>query len=577
MSTVQAKSALLRGTKPRCTLYFLMVLALVATQTFWSTRLSAQQLPTPLEPAQLERQFDEKKLPSAQPMRPALPIDTVRGAEIRSETIATLRKIVVDDMTKLDVSVVESVLDRYSGRDISLADAEEMARMLTAEYRNAGYILSQVFVPPQRIQDGVLTLQAVEGFIDKVSIRGRVLNSSDLLDRYVCKIMSSKPLHSSVLERNLLLAESLPGIKVNAVLQPSSTTPGASHMELFVQEERFEGFASFDNRGARFSGPNQLQLAADLNSILGIHDQTSIRVIGASQFSELRMLEVAHEQVIRSDGLTLRLSGRYTESEPGGLLKDSEFESESTSGRATLNYPFIRSRARNLFGRVSLDFRDTNTTVLSDAFTEDKIATLRASLALDFADRWNGINLFDVTLSRGLDLFDASQQGDPLLSRAGAEPEYFKTNLSILRLQRMGHGFSLLLNAEGQYSPDTLVAAEEFALGGSVFGRGFDPSQVSGERGFATRAELRYDSALGAGLFNSSQLYAFYDYGTVWRRSSMAAPSSTETLASTGAGWRFYFGKRAAATLEVAKPTIGDNLSEQNDDPRFLFEVSYQF
>ncbi len=556
----------------RCAALLLLLLPLS-----WPATLAAQQLPATVEPAQLERQFERQRAPTAEPDAPALPEQPAQDPSVGTEPIMVLRELIVRDMTVLGEDALAPLLARFRGQEISLADAQAMARTLTGEYRNAGYILSQVIVPPQRVEDGVLTLQAIEGFIDQVRVSGRRHSKSTLLDRYVRKIKESRPLQASILERYLLLADGLPGITANAVLRPSPTTPGASDLDLIVKEERFDGYASFDNRGSRFNGPNQLQLSANLNSLLGMHDRTRLRVVGASEFSELRIVELAHEQPLGSEGMTLQLSGRYTESEPGGVLGDSELESDSVSASARLSYPLMRSRARNLFGRVALDFRDTETEVLSEPFSEDRISAVRAGLAFDFADGWGGINLVDIEVSHGLDFFDASDQGDPLLSRAGADPEFFKANLSLLRLQRLGRGFSALVNAEGQYSNDRLVAAEEFALGGSIFGRGFDPSQVSGDRGFGARLELRHDHNLAPRYLEGMQLYTFYDYGTVWRKSAGGVQSSKDDLASAGAGWRFYIGESTTATLEVAKPTIGDNISEQNDDARVLFEISFGY
>jgi hemolysin activation/secretion protein len=539
--------------------------------------LYAQQLPGTLEPAQLERQFEKQRQPTAEPEAPVLADPPIAAPSASAEPITVLRRLIVRDMTVLDENALMPLLERFQDQRISLADAQIMARMLTNEYRNAGYILSRVIVPPQRIEDGALTLQAIEGFIDEVRVSGLKYSKSDLLDRYVSKLQESRPLHADVLERYLLLADSLPGITANAVLRPSTATPGASDLDLVITEERLDGYASFDNRGSRFNGPTQLQLSANLNSLLGLHDRTRLRVIGASEFSELRIVEVAHEQQLGSEGMALQLAGRYTESEPGNVLEDSELESESVSASALLSYPFIRSRARNLFGRMALDFRDTETEILSEEFSEDRISALRAGLAFDFADGWGGINLVDIEVSKGLDLFDASDDGDPLLSRAGADPQFLKANLSMLRLQRLGGGFSALINAEGQYSEDRLVAAEEFALGGGIFGRGFDPSQLSGDKGFAARVELRHDRSLAGGILEGAQLYSFYDYGTVWRKAAGGVSSSKDDLASAGAGWRLYVGASTTATIEVAVPTIGDNVSEGNDDARVLFEISTEF
>jgi hemolysin activation/secretion protein len=64
-------------------------------------------------------------------------------------------------------NVLQARADTYTGREITGNDILELASSLTAMYRNAGYILSLVVVPPQSLSDGTLTLRVVEGYIDR--------------------------------------------------------------------------------------------------------------------------------------------------------------------------------------------------------------------------------------------------------------------------------------------------------------------------------------------------------------------------------------------------------------------------
>lgn len=557
-----------------------LFLSALFLSVLWTLTADAQQqeVPPTVDPSQLERQFERERLPESQ-LDIVIPKQEDMAPEDSDAIRFTLTGLVVEGSTVYGEADFLPFYQKRLGTEITLTQAYSIARALTTKYRNDGYILSQVIVPPQRIEGGVLRLRAVEGFIDKVTVNGDVAGGGRLLRRYGEKIRNSRPLKADVLERYILLAGDLPGMTAQAVLSASPTTPGASDLDIVVREKRLEGFASVDNRGSRFSGPVQGQLGVSLNSLFGTHERTRFRFIGAAQLSELRSYEAEHVRQIGSEGLTVAVLGRYTESEPGGALEDSEIESESISAELLVNYPIIRTRAKNLNVRAGFSFRDTETAILDTPFTDDRIRAARAGLSYDFVDAWEGINLVDVEVSRGLGILDASEPGAPELSRAGADTTFTKVNLSLFRLQRLGGGFSLLLNAIGQYSDDRLVASEEFAIGGSRFGRAFDPSQVSGDRGVAGRVELRNDRAVTSDILEGIQFYAFYDYGSVWRRSAGGLSSSRDELSSTGAGARLYLGEAVTANIEMVVPVIGDAASrgDDGDNVRALFGVSVAF
>jgi len=112
----------------------------------------------------------------------------------------------------------------------------------------------------------------------------------------------------------------------------------------------------------------------------------------------------------------------------------------------------------------------------------------------------------------------------------------------------------------GQYAGTQLLSPEEFGLGGRTFGRAFDPSEKTGDHGFAVSAELRYTIDefklpfldIPAGL----QAYGFGDWGRVYHIDSNTR-KPFEALASAGAGLRFNFGPNLSGQVEGAVPLFG--------------------
>jgi hemolysin activation/secretion protein len=510
---------------------------------------SAQDQPPVLpDPSQLESQFDEKKLPQSkivirsqitgqQPLAPEDDIQfTLKGLTISSATV----------FTEADF---RQFYEENLGKNISVSRLFDIASRITAFYRNQGYILSSVTVPAQEITDGLATLIAVEGYIDQVSVEGDISSGEKLLTELGAKIAQSRPLKADDLERYILLANDIPGVNATAVLQ-ASQTPGATDLAIVVSQDKARAFASINNRGARFSGPVQGQFGAEVNSIIGGASRTGVRVVGSAQTSEFKLFEFSHQNVLGTEGTTISLMGRRTLSRPGSALSDLDIESDSSSGRVSIQHPILRTRAKSFYVRAGFDIRDTKTEILGEDFSEDRIRVVRVGAAYDFVDRFDGVNLIDIEVSKGLDIFNATQTGDPFQSRLDAETGFLKVNGSVRRLQRIAPKISLLLDIDGQFTGDGLAASEELALGGSQFGRAFDPAEITGDRGVAGRAELRYAGTLRNKYVEQYQVYVFGDYGIVWNRVNNAYRSVD--LGSVGAGLRFSLTEHVSVYAELA-------------------------
>ncbi len=555
----------------RYVLFVLMVaiLALVAAGA-----AAAQQV---ADPSKIEEQFEERSVPRSDVII-RVPDSAAAKAGRESDVRFTLRDVSVEGVTVLSQAQLSAVYGRFLGQEISVIQLFEFAENLTALYRNSGYILSRVVVPAQEIPDGVARLVAVEGRIGEVRVEGDLSIGGRLVAHMAEKIRSSVPLQAKVMERYMLLINDLPGIEAQAVLK-ASQTQGATDLTILVEERRSSHYLVANNRGSKFNGPIQLQHGSSFHGLFGMPGKTSVRLIGSGDFGEFQFYQLAHEQPLGSEGTTLSVAGRYSRSRPGSDLADLDIDSRSYSGQVVLRHPIIRTRAKTLYARAGMRIRNTDAETLGEPLSEDKLRVAFVGGTYDFVDSADGINLIDLEVSKGLDILSATQNGASLLSRADAETGFLKVNLSAMRLQRIAKGVSLLVDVIGQFSSDGLAAAEEIAIGGTTYGRAFDPAEITGERGLAGRLELRYDGAVaGGGLLNRYQLYGFADYGTVWDRNPDGGYTRTD-LASAGGGVRLTFTKNLSGYAEIAVPTkrTPDYIAEWGNSARAFVGLTLRF
>ena len=544
--------------------------------------VSAQQVPDSVAPGQIERQFQPIPIPR-QPGAPIVPgqrdLVSPDGA---SDVVFKLNDLQLEGVTVFEEAEITQVFSSLIGTDITLLDLYKIANDITALYRNKGFILSQAVVPEQEIrEDGVVTIRVIEGYIEGLKINDADPKTKNKLESYGNKILDSKPLHSSDLERYMLLMNDLGGVTARATLASSETTFGAAQLVIQVQRDNFSAFINPNNRGSDFFGPGQITGNVSSHNIGNALGTSS--VFGASTLNnELNFLSLSHVQPVGGEGLTLSLNVSGSESEPGGSLKELEIEQETLNAGITARYPIIRSRFKNLevHGSFAIHDSDSERTEVDDtsfnlirAQTEDKVRSIRAGVTFDKADRMGGINQIIVEASKGLDIFDATELGTTA-SRPLGDPEYTKFNLAAARVQSLGKGWSLLSAVAGQFTNDDLLSSEQFSVGGPLFGRGHDQSEIVGDSGYAGQLELRYARNSKKSWLNEYVAYAFVDGGET-ERETPGDLEEDESLSSAGLGVRFRIRDKFRGYIELADPISHVVASEGDEDPRVFISVQW--
>lgn len=446
----------------------------------------------------------------------------------------------------------------YLGKKVSLADLQELANVITVKYRNDGYISSKAIIPPQRINEkrAIIVIQVIEGFISEVDVSGYANHAEDILLGYGEKLKRKRPVRIQDIERYVLLANDLPGFDVKAILVPSKTIIGGTTLTFATAMKKAAASVSYDNRGTRYLGPQQVTASATINDVTHAGDQLTVRTLDTPNNRELRYEQFSYDRPLGDNGMLFSLTGSYTKTRPGFTLKDLDLEGTSKYWSAAVNYPWIRSRRANLYTQLLFDYLNGDTNFQTGEIFNDHIRSLRLRGYFDYLDNAKGFNTASLQFSQGLNILDAStqDQSDPL-SRPNGKADYSKANLDLSRLQQLNETFSILAALSGQYSfNQPLLSAEEFGFGGSIFGRGYDPYEISGDDGLAGKAELEINTTPGYSLLQNIQYYLFYDLGVVWNVGNTLDQPARASGTSTGAGGRIKFNRFFSGNLEADKP-----------------------
>jgi hemolysin activation/secretion protein len=534
---------------------------------------SAQVRPGTTQPGQVERQLKKPPEPSAKPGAVQIR-EAGRDKPPNADSIRfVLNRLTVDGSTVYAPDTLRPLYAKHFGTEVTLAQIYGIVDALTARYRNDGYILSQVIVPAQAVEEGAIRLQAIEGYVDDVRVEGGTAAVRARAQKYADRLKRQRPLTAATLERNVLLLNDLPGVEARAVLAPGRA-PGAAQLVLQLTERRYGASASSDTRGSRAQGRQRIFADVDLHNLFGGASTTELRQV-TTFTPELTYVGAAHDQFVGTHGGSISLAGTYTYSKPQELLFiPLELTTQSTTLTLAYSHPILRSRGANLHVRGSLSLFDSTSKVFGVRDTTDRLRPARVGLTYDVADRLGGINIADLEYSLGIDGLGASSGDDPYLSRPGGRPDFQKVAFYGARFQMLPAGWSIGFAGAAQYAFTDLLSPELFSVGGEQFGRAYDPSELLGDHGVSLRIDFGHTHVWRSRHPISLLPYVFADAGRVWVRTDLPGSDSRQTATSAGAGLRLNIGAQMGGFVELAKPLDRIVVQERTRDLRIFAGLS---
>jgi hemolysin activation/secretion protein len=529
----------------------------------------AAQAQQGIDPNQAEKNIDARREELQRAKRAGVRVPQLERAEAPADTkpFFNLKKVSVEGAVSLPPEMLAAAYQPYLGQKVSQADMVAIARNISDLYRQAGFHLSRAVVPPQNLGNGRLRIRVIEGSITDIELLG------DDHDRFGIRrlldpIAAEHPSRLATIERKLLLANDTPGVRIaDTQLQEVGTMTGK--FRLIVKLETWRIFTTYgiDNTGSAASGPWQAYSSTSFNSYFYKGDSLNVSLSTVpDDMKELSFGRIAYDVPIGSDGFRVGAMASHNDVWPGDLRRDirtrtsyDTFELKGTS------VPYLTQR---------FSFALTASAAFNEVYERDDFGpTYRdhvrsAALTADFKlkDDFGGFNYWTVGFRQGMNIFGASQPTDDLISRNIVSDTFSMLNYAYTRYQKITDVWSAKIAVNGQLSSTALLDSQRYFLGSAAFGPGY----YSGDNGIAGSFELRFDQTLANPYVKGYQLYGFVEAGKVW---DFRDTTSGLSLASVGAGIRFYLPGQLQAGLAVATP-LYDTLNNDVRDYRILFTLS---
>ena len=517
---------------------------------------------------------------------PAIESESVESESVESESVelepaepepnapTNTTKVPIADIQVVGSTVFsaqdfEPVVAPYEGQALGLRELRQVADDITRLYLESGYITSRAVLSEQSIVDGVVQIRVVEGSLEAIQVEGTRRLVSYVRDRV--NLANKTPLSQSDLEAQLQLLRADPLIdRIEASLR-AGTGEGESLLIVRVLESPFfSGRAVFDTNSPPSVGVARMGIETTFNNLLGLGDRLSTSAFrstagGSNSYSFNYSLPL--------NAMDGTLQARFSPST--FALIDPELQALDVRGSSdtyelTYRQPLIRKPNEEF--SLSLGFRHrTGETLVSDVVI-DSTRTSLFQFGQDYLKRdpkgaWGLRSQFNL----GTGLFDATNRSD-----GEADGQFLSWLGQVQRAQVIDRNNLLLVQGSLQASPDSLLGADQFIIGGATSVRGYSQNARFGDNGFRASIENRTTVLRNDDGSPATQIAPFVDTAAVWNNNGNT--SEQRWLLGTGVGAIFNLLEDVQARLDVGIPLIEVDEPGDSDQSAFIyFSMDYRF
>ncbi len=486
------------------------------------------------------------------------------------------------------IPIIQKNVGQSLTRDTFLILIEELSQEISNLYLNQGYITSRAIADSHSnavlkiVTENVVEITVNEGRLKEINLQ--VKGTKRLNQSYICsRILRgvSVPLNTNTLEEYLRLLRSDSHLEFVDAKLSATGEPGQSNLIVTITEaSAFEVNLSADNYSPPSVGSERFGVGFLYRNLTGLGDDFA----GSYHFSTtggVELFDASYRVPINAmDGaIILRTSLNRNE------ITDPQFEKLGIRGNTELyeifyRQPLILNYREELALSLGFTFQEGQTFLFDEPFPFGKGAdengfsrTSVFKLGQDYVRRdsrgaWSLRSLFNI----GTNLFDATVNPGSI-----PDGQFFSWLGQVQRVEQLSRNNLLVIQGDLQLASDSLLASQQFVIGGGQSVQGYRQNARSGDNGFRFSIEDRIILDRDREGKTTLELVPFLDMGAVWNMSDNPNPISSERfLLGTGVGIQWNLDS-LSLNLNYGIPLIdlgdrGDNLQDRG----FYFRVNYR-
>lgn len=473
---------------------------------------------------------------------------TINGYRIQGNTL-----LAEEELTRATLA--------YTGKHRSLLDIEMAVEALRNAYEAKGFPIVRVYAPPQTTDDGILTIQVVEGRIRDVSIRDNLHHDNANIRRALPSVREGARPNTADILRDLAAANEQPARFASVNFQRTET-PGAVDAVIRVRDEQpLKLSLSIDNSGYAITGKHRIQAGLRHSNLFNRDHMILVQAGTFDRFNTGYVAAVTYRIPLYGQARWIEWQAVHTDVNsvfnpgPG----DTRFNGQGQLFGLRILQNLSSQGDWQQRASVAIDSKRYKNGC-SGSVQGDCGSIAALPLTVAWSATWNPeLQSFNAQVSHSRNL-TAIQPGEVAQYDALNADRSWSVWRASTQYRRTWPGdMQASITLAGQYTRDRLIPAEQSGLGGASTIRGYAERSLTGGRSAVVNLEV-LSPRIGVRLDERLDLRAllFWDAGHtgdahVARHANPGTPNLSKagrTLTSVGVGLRGQWGRSVSVRAD---------------------------
>ncbi|PZV06007.1 MAG: hemolysin activation/secretion protein [Leptolyngbya sp.] len=412
---------------------------------------------------------------------------------------------------------------------------------VTDLYIQQGYVTSGAFIPAdQRLQDGIVTLQVIEGRLTDIRVDG----TQRLQSGYIASRLNAAaptPLNINQLLEGLQLLRLDPLIETISAELQAGLEVGTSRLQVEVVEaDSFSMQVGLDNNRSTSVGSLRRSLSLNQGNLTGLGDGLNVAYSNTEGSNEVNL---SYAVPVSPHDSSLGFTARFAENRiVEGVFRPLGISAETNEYSLIFEHPLVQTPEQQFslglslsrrFSQTRLGFAEIGPFPLSPGADNQGRTVVSA---LQFAQTWtqrqpNQVVALRSQFSLGLGGFLG---GTVNADSNQPDGRFFAWQGQGQLVRRLGEDSLLLVQSNVQIAAEELLSSEQISLGGQSTVRGYRENTLLTDSGLLTSVEVRLPIMRVPDIEGVLQIAPFVDAGYGWNVGANSIDSPL--LLGVGAG-----------------------------------------
>lgn len=510
--------------------------------------------------------------------------DASGGAGLKFE----IRSYRVEGNKLLPLPDVENLLRAYTGKNRDFGDVQQALEALQALYTERGYAGIQITLPEQELERGDVIFKVVEPRIARVLVEGNEHYSADTVRRSVPSLIPGTTPNTRLIAASVKVANESPARQSAVLLRPAAADGEVDAVIRVADVEPLRYSVSFDNTGNKETGKYRVGFALQHANLFDRdHILTAQYITSPENPKDVGVAGMGYRIPLYARGDSIDLIAGYSKVNSGTVQNLFDVSGQGAIYAFRYNQNFRKRGDMDHRLVYGIDYRAYQNLVTPVGGTFNFVPDITVHpLSLTYSGQIRGDQRdysfylgYARNIAGGNDGTDVTFKDSRRDSRAAYRIWRFGATHSATVFKEWQYRLKL----DAQYSPDALIAAEQFGMGGAESVRGFNERYSVNDKGHRINMEI-YTPELGQSLGLEKarvRLLGFYDMGHTSRNSPQPGELRRVSLDSVGIGMRMSYGTHLTVRADFAQVihdgTQTNTPTGRTNSNRLQFMMGYVF